>query len=409
MLIDIMSMILVISGCILLLLGSLNLRKNHNFPSKKRNGKNFAILIPARYESRVIEGLLQSIQNQTYPIPMEDVYVIIESMEDKTVAICKKYHTRIVLRKHLDLQRKGYALDEAVKKILLKRKYDAYFIFDADNILDKDYMKEMIKTYEKGYDIGVGYRNCKNGNDSVIAACSSLTFSMINTLGNGAKEKYSANVVISGTGFYIRGYLIDQWQGYPFHSLTEDYELSLYATLHNLTTSYNNEAIFYDEQPTIYSQTVTQRIRWIKGYFTSRKEYIPKIKEQLNINNKNYGSQYSACLGVRPYIYIVIGIIMYLLKNLFFLVVTIFNRDLPFDLLIVLFFSVIFIVYFILMIITIVMLKKDKLNLNKKMKKKAILYNPIYLATYVPCALKAVLTKNVVWTRIEHKVNINEK
>ena len=409
MIIDIISIVFIISGCILLLLGTINLRKNHNYPQHKKSGKNFAILIPARYESKVIEGLLQSIKNQTYPISMGDVYVIIESMEDETVEICKAYHTQIVLRKHLELQRKGYALDEAIKEILPKKKYDAYFIFDADNVLDKDYLKEMVKTYEQGYDIGVGYRNCKNGNDSVIAACSSLTFSMVNTLGNGTKAKHSANIVISGTGFYIRGYLIDKWQGYPFHSLTEDYELSLYATLYNLTTFYNEQAIFYDEQPTVYNQTVKQRIRWIKGYFTSRKEYIPQIKQQLNIQNKNYGSQYSACLGVRPYIYIVIGIILYLLKNLFFLVITIFNHDLPFNLLIILFFTVVLVVYFILMIITVIMLKKDKLNLNQKMKWKAIFYNPIYLATYVPCALKAVFTKNVVWSRIEHKVNIHEK
>ena len=53
---------------------------------------------------------------------MKDVYVIVESLKDETVNICKKYSASVILRKKLNLQRKGYALDEAVKEILLKNK-----------------------------------------------------------------------------------------------------------------------------------------------------------------------------------------------------------------------------------------------------------------------------------------------
>ena len=59
-----------------------------------------------------------------------------------------------------------------------------------------------------------------------------------------------------------------------------------------------------------------------------------------------------------------------------------------------------------MMIVTIVMLKRDKLNLSKEMKIKTILYNPIYLSTYVGCALKALFIKEIAWEKIEHKVNI---
>ena len=61
--------------------------------------------------------------------------------------------------------------------------------------------------------------------------------------------------------------------------------------------------------------------------------------------------------------------------------------------------------YIIMLIITIKMIKKDKLDLNYKMKIKTIFYNPIYLTTYIYCALKALFTKEVVWSKIEHKKN----
>ena len=403
MLIDLICLCFVIMGVILLILGNLNIRKNKN-PIEKTtvNSSNFAVLIPARDESLVIENLLKSLKNQTVKFSMQDVYVIVETKEDKTVEICQKYNATVIIRT-TKKQRKGYALDEALKQI--KKEYDLYFIFDADNVLDKNYFKEMLKTYKQGYDIGVGYRNCKNGNDNVISACSSLTFSMINTLGNDFRNKYNANIIVSGTGFYIKGSWIKKWQGYPFHSLTEDYELSLYSILHDLTTYYNDNAIFYDEQPTKYSQTVKQRTRWIKGYFDSRKKYIPLIVKSMEKDKKNYGSKYSACLGVRAYIYLAIGIILYILKTLILLFISMFDKNISIYIVLIFLLGVVLIAYLIMMIITYKMIKKDKLDLNKKTKIKTIFYNPIYLTTYVGCALRAVFKKNITWDKIEHKVN----
>ncbi len=395
----------VIMGILLLILGNYNIRKNeNNIKLYKNKSQNFAILVPARDESKVIDGLLKSIKKQTVTVDMKDVYVIVEEKKDKTVTICKKYGATVVFRTNPERQRKGYALDEAIKKI--EKDYDLYFIFDADNVLDQNYIKEMMETYCAGYDIGIGYRNCKNGNDNVIAACSSLTFSMVNTLGNSFRNKYNVNSIISGTGFYIKGKWIKKWHGYPFCGLTEDYELSLYAILNDMTTYYNDKAIFYDEQPTKYKQTVKQRVRWIKGYFEARKKYVPLIAEKMNKIESNYGSKYNVCIGVRPYIYIAIGVILYVIKSFMALITRNFNRSNSVLLIAIILVCVIVIVYIVMMIITIIMLKRDKLNLSKKMKMKTILYNPIYLLTYVSCALKALFIKEVVWEKIEHKVNI---
>ena len=65
------------------------------------------------------------------------------------------------------------------------------------------------KFYEKqGYDIAIGYRNLKNGNDSIISACSGITFAFLNSNGNETKSKQSRNITLSGTGLYIDGKLI---------------------------------------------------------------------------------------------------------------------------------------------------------------------------------------------------------
>lgn len=393
---SILGLVLLIYAGILFLRGNAALKQNSLQLKPRKIKPRIAILVAARDESKVIAGLLESIQRQTVNVSPEDVYVIVETLDDPTVQICKRHHNTVILREDLNKQRKGYALDEAIRQILARdRHYDAYFIFDADNILSEDYLEEMLKIYAAGYEIATGYRNSKNGNTNVISAVSSLTFSMINVMSNRNRATHGANIIFSGTGYYIAGDLIEEWQGWPFQSLTEDYELSLYATLHSLTTFYNEKAMFYDEQPTKYRQTVAQRVRWIKGYFSARKKYIPLIRVKKHGNN--YGSLVKERIGVRPAIFAILGLLAIIVG----VVIELCTLGKALDIIAAIPGILVF-VYIVLMLITIEMLKREKLDLTTKTKLKAVLFNPIYLATYIPCALKALLKKDVSWTKIKH-------
>ena len=391
-------LIFIISAFILLIYSYLVMPRCYLKPKKYNNKKRYCILIPARYESKVINNLLLSITKQTTKINPKDIYIIVESIKDKTVDIAKQYNMNIILRENLSLKRKGYALNDAVTYILKKQiHYDAYFIFDADNILDKDFIKNMEKSINEGYDIGIGYRNTKNSN-TLVSASSALTFSMINTMLNERKNKYHNNLTISGTGYYIKGSIIEEWNSFPFHSLTEDYELTLYAILHNLTTTYNKKAIFYDEQPDNFNVSLKQRTRWVKGYFEARKKYINKISKSETKNDPNFASKVNAFLGVTPYIYIIIGLLIILFNILITKGITTFLCYLTIFLLLI---------YTVLVLFTILMLKKEKnsLNISKSMKIKVIFYNPIFMFSYIICLLRSIFIKDIKWDKIDHNKN----
>lgn len=393
--IRIISEIIITISILTLLYKYLIIKKNTNYPQKEKNGHNYAILIPARNESLVIEKLLISIENQTKKIKPEDVYVIVETKKDKTVSIVEKHKMTIVYRKNLNKKRKGFALDDAIKEILKSnKKYDAYFIFDADNILDKNYIKEMTKSFDEGYDIGIGYRNTKNSKN-LVSAASALTFSMINTIGNKRKSKYTNNLIISGTGYYIKGTIIESWKGFPFNSLTEDYELSLYSILNNLTTTYNDSAIYYDEQPEIFDVTITQRSRWVKGYFDARRNYIHKIRKSISKKDKNYASKITALIGVNPLITLIIGILLLLIDS-----ITSF-KNFIISLLIIF-----ILIYITLMIFTYIIIKKEENKLDIKVSKiLLIFYNPFYLLSYIYCLYIAITKKDLGWQEIKHTNN----
>ena len=376
---------LIILGLILLISKFLVRFYKGVLPQKQKETNNFSILIPARNESNVIEDLLISIKNQSEKINFENVYIIIENKSDKTIKIAKKYNANIIIREKLNLKRKGYALMEAIEKITEEKIYDAYFIFDADNILDKDYLKEMKKTYLEGYSIGIGKRKIKNKTNS-IAISSQLIFTLINDLSNKNRNKYNVNANASGTGFYISGKIINKLKTYPFHSLTEDYEISLYAVINNLTTKYNEKAIYYDEQPTDYKTYFNQRTRWVKGYFETRKIYTKDLIKKLKLDNKNYKSVYTSLIGVYDLILILIGLLIKCYKY-------------PLE--------IILAVYTALIIFTILLLYKENININKTLYLKVLLINPLLLLTYIPCLIKSIFKKDIKWTVIQHKEKLD--
>lgn len=359
----------------------LNLRPLDN------SNPDFAVLIPARDESKVIEDLFKSLKGQTHPVNPNSVYIIVESPDDPTVALGEKYHFKTIIRSHPEKQRKGYAISEAVHTILKQKHFDLYFIFDADNTLDRNYFKEMLKTYEKGYDIGIGCRKIKN-KTSATSVGSGLIFTIINVLINHSFSRRNLSCIASGTGYYISAKIIDQEKGFPFHTMTEDYEISLYSTIHNYCSFYNEKAIFYDAQPETYSQYFFQRARWEKGYFEARHLYFSQLLRKLRFENPNFASVYNFFVGVYDLVFILIGLILLLLD---------FTLKSPFYLLIG-----IISIYFLLILFTAFLLYIEKYHLPLKSKLKTLFFHPLLLLTYVPCLFVVILKRDLAWRRIEH-------
>lgn len=366
---------------------------------------HYAILIPARDESNVIENILISIEKQTYKISMKDVYVIVEREDDPTVDIVKRHQASYFVRTNLENRhRKGYALDECIKDILGHGlRYDAYFIFDADNVLEKNYLFEMNKTFNEGYELACGYRRPANPNDTVISTCSALIFSMINVFGNYERAKKNYNVNITGTGFFIRGDLVEEWNGYPFHSLTEDYELSLYSTWKNLSSTYNENAIYLDEQPTTYKTSWNQRLRWVKGYFEARSIYSKKIAKASKDKDKNISKAHS--LGVIPYIIMVSLMTLYLIFLVGLTIASALYKN--YDSLwnaVSRIIGVFVGIYLILacLAIGLFFVEGKKTSFTLKAKFKAVFYYPIFLLDFLWISIRLIFKRDVTWSKIEH-------
>lgn len=386
-------------------------------PEAKKNHK-YAILIPARNESKVIEGLLDSIKSQDYPSELVDIYVIVESTDDPTCEIIKKYsNTFTIVRQHLELKGKGHALDEAISQIFSSgKKYEAFFICDADNVLSPTFLKEMNKCYDAGFDIALGYRNSKNWNGGWIASNSALTFSIVNTFQNKCRARFNQKVFLSGTGFFVASRVLEKIGGWKFFEITEDVEFSMYSVVNNLKGTYNEYAEFYDEQPTKIKMSWNQRLRWVKGFSKVQKKYKKDLFKSMIYDKQNKICKYEFIVNILPVVCILVTTIVYALFNLAFGIAASANSISIAPQIWIAFGATAGSIYMFFVLYAAIMLLVERKHINITFKNALIscLMFPIFNAMYIPIFFQAIFKKEVEWKPIEHttgsfKIEDNEK
>lgn len=382
------------------------------FPGKKfsdaKSEHKYAILIPARNESKVIGDLLLSIAEQNYNTDLITTYVIVESLDDPTCEIAKRFkNTNVFVRKNLNLKGKGHALNEVVQNIFSKEeKYEAFFIIDADNVLTPNFIAEMNKTFDAGYDLALGYRNSKNWNDGWVASCSALTFSMLNTFQNKCRARFNQNVLISGTGFYIASHVLEKLGGWDFFTLTEDYELTMFSALNNLKSTYNEYAEYYDEQPKKLKVSWNQRLRWVKGFGQANKKYRKKLIKSLIIDKENRWSKSNFLFSIVPIFVLLVTAFLY---AFFTLGLSIYGfiaaEPLAWKVLLA-FFMCSFSIYLFFVFYTSIMLYAERKHTNLTFWHKitTALMGPFFMGLYIPLYITAIFKREVNWVPIVHTV-----
>jgi len=369
---------------------------------KHGTGKNnkFAVLISARNEERVIGNLIETIKKQDYPANLIKIFVVADNCTDNTAKISREAGAIVFERFNKKQIGKGYALDYLLQKIKEKysnEKFDAYFVFDADNLLRPDYISEMNKTFSDGYEVVTSYRNSKNYGDNWISAGYALWFLREAKYLNHSRMAIGASAAVSGTGFLFSDRVIKKYGGWKFFLLTEDIEFSVNNILNDIKIGYCKSAILYDEQPVKFSQSWNQRMRWAKGYLQVIKKYgLRLIKKSIT---KFDFSAYDMSMVLMPAVILtVIGIVC----NISISVLSLLSgKGLWVSLESMLEFTKnsYVMMYIVGAITTITEWKKIHTSNFKK-----ILYTftfPIFMATYLPISFAAFFAK-VEWKPIEH-------
>ena len=354
----------------------------------------FMAIIPAHNEEMVVANLIESLKNQTYDKNLYDIYVIADNCTDKTAEVARKAGAIVYERFDNAHKTKGYALQWFLKqKIAENADYDAFFVFDADNIVDKNFIKNMNKKLCQGEEVVQGYRDIKNPTDNWITAGYALFYWTMHRMYHLARYNIGLSPLLNGTGFMVKFDVVKP-NGWETQTLTEDIEFSLKQIIQGRKLGWATDAIVYDEQPTSFKQSWSQRSRWTVGHMQCLKTYTGQlykaVKEHKTLMNFD-GLLYIA--GTTPILVVTFGLIlinciMYVSKAMttWLFIVNILNYLIP---------TLLFPIFTALFVMV----------LEKKPIKpmiKGLLCYPAFMGTGVIINLKCLFKRETTWEKIEH-------
>ncbi len=390
--------------------------KKHKTFKKAKKLHKYGYIICGRNEEKVIGNLIDSIYNQDYPKELMKVFVVADNCTDNTANIARNHGATVFERFDNKNKGKSYALDYAIKKILNNKDYndlEAFFIFDADNLLSKDYTSKMNDTFDEGYQVSTSFRDSKNFNSSLTSACSSLLFLRECLIVHHSRQILDLSTFVSGTGYYVDRKIFEQLNGWNFNTFTEDIEFSCWCSKNGIQISYNEDAIFYDEQPNDLKTSNKQHFRWCKGNHQCAKLYSFSLLNMIfGFKNKRTFkeriSSFEMLVHIFPFpIIAIIWFFISLTTHTTFFIIGIepLSMYLSFSLTTILFQGLSLFGMALIHVIVVMIKYSKSINISLKNKIKVVLAFPFFASKFIPLSFKALFAQNVTWEPIKHLEN----
>lgn len=248
------------------------LRKKLPAAPQAKPEKRFALVVAARNEAAVIGHLVDSLYGQDYPRELYEVIVAPNNCTDDTEAVAAGRGARIFCPEGV-IRSKGEVLTQVVDKIVLAEEFDAMCVFDADNLVDGQFLARMNDALVSGAQVAQGFRDSKNPEQSAISGCYSICYWMLNRFYNGARSALHLSALVNGSGFAVTTALLRRLGGWHTVTMTEDYEFSAQCAMLGERVHFVPEALIYDEQPLTFRQSWKQRRRWTTGSLQGLQNY----------------------------------------------------------------------------------------------------------------------------------------
>ena len=385
--------------------------KHRKQQSAEHRLHRYAVIISARNEANVIGGLIQSLKEQNYPSELLDIYVIADNCTDNTARVAEMAGAYVYRRFNKTLVGKGYAMDYLFSRLSSEGRddYEGYFVFDADNYVDPNFVREMNKVFDTGkYAAITSYRNSKNFGANWISAGYGLWFLREARFLNYPRMKLGISCAISGTGFLVSAKTIRENGGWPYHLLTEDIEFSVSCALKGHRIGYCDKAVIYDEQPTTFKQSWDQRMRWSKGFYQVNTNYSGRlIRSFLSKPSLKSWSCYDMFVTVAPGMLLTLAMLAFngavclaCMLGPEYMIPRVVQVSTQFM------FGTVFNFYLGLLLygLLTVLCEWKQIQIPGYKKILYVFTFPIFMFTYIPISLSALVRK-VDWTPIYHSGN----
>lgn len=261
--------------------------------------KSFAILIAAHNEAGVIAPLIENLQALDYPRDLYDIFVICDNCTDNTAEIVRKKGAIAMERNVPEKRGKGHAIEWMLDKLWKQPKeYDSVVMFDADNLVESDYLIKINEKLMDGARVIQSYLDTKNPGDSWISISYAISYWYINRMWQLARYNMGLVNYLAGTGMVFESQLLKEI-GWGATSLTEDIEFTVRCVERGIYPTWAHDAVVYDEKPITLKASMRQRLRWMQGHFDCAERYFFKILVK-SIKERNWSMLDAALFLFQP-------------------------------------------------------------------------------------------------------------
>ncbi len=232
--------------------------------------RKVAVLIPAFKEDQVIPGVAAQALEQNYPSDFFDVVVIADSLKASTLEKLRALPIKVI-EVSFEKSTKVKAINRAMQ--VIGDDYDCALILDADNIMERNFIRKMNNLFDLGYSAIQGRRDPKNENTS-MALLDGLSETINNFIYRQGNVSLGLSASLNGSGM-IFDYSIYKEIMSSMDSIGGfDRELELKLLNRDIKVYFAKDIIVYDEKVANQEVFERQRKRWISSHFFYLRKYF---------------------------------------------------------------------------------------------------------------------------------------
>lgn len=218
------------------------------------------VVIPARNESEVIAQTIKQIQASDYPKDKYDIFLVADNCTDNTAEIARSLGVNVY--EHFDDDPKhhvaGYGLQYLFEQIMREYpdEYEAFIKFDADNLMEPNYISKMNDAFHAGVKCARGFSNSKNIDQNIVTGISGLWYVRDCRFASHVRSALGTGTILGGAGMMFSAEILKKHGGWDCLSASDDTEFTMRRLNEDkIKTMYVEEAVVYEDQPSTLKET----------------------------------------------------------------------------------------------------------------------------------------------------------
>ncbi len=218
-----------------------------------------SIIIPAYNEEKVIANTIEGLLETKYP--NKEIIFVDDGSKDSTLSIASRYKDEIRI-----LHKENGGKSTALNYGMVYAKGEIIVIVDADTIIGRNSLKEIVKGFEVHEHVAAVAGNIKVRNRmNLLTKCQALEYITGIQIIRRAFDIFGSITIVPGAlGAFRKSFLLEAG-AYGKDTIVEDFDQTIKLLKAGLITQGSSKATAYTEAPNTLKDFVAQRKRWYRG------------------------------------------------------------------------------------------------------------------------------------------------